>query len=218
MFRGGWRALTMSWVVMVFGSMWGCQYEQLQQQNEALWSQNKELQDELARSRLAMDALESERDGWLQQNQVSARSSSDVFMDGAAANTGTGFTEIEGVEAIQTADRVTVRVPGDVLFSPGKAMLRRQAKKTLSEIADVLKRDYASNTVLISGHTDTDPIKKSKWTDNLELSLQRAAAVHRYLQQQGADPSRMHAVGRGAWHPQSTKKKSRRVEIEVALD
>ena len=82
----------------------------------------------------------------------------------------------------------------------------------------VIKRDYPTNTVLISGHTDGDPIKKSKWADNLELSLQRAAAVHRFLHEQGADPTRMHVVGKGQWHPQSTKKKSRRVEIEVAFE
>lgn len=214
MFRGGWRSVQVGLLLVGMSPLVGCQYQQLKQENEALWSQNKELQGELARSRLALDALESERDNLLSRQDQAPQMLTTV----AAANTGTGFAEISGVEAIRTADRVTVRVPGDVLFSPGKAKLLKHAKSTLGQIADVIKRDYSSNTVLISGHTDADPIKKSKWADNLELSLQRAAAVHRYLHDQGADPTRMHAVGKGQWHPQNTKKKSRRVEIEVALE
>ena len=112
----------------------------------------------------------------------------------------------------------TVRVPGDVLFSAGKTILRKSAKKTLNQIAQVIEREYQHNIIHIKGYTDTDPIKKSKWADNLELSLQRAAAVHRHLQKQGVDPQQMEAVGLGPWHPQGSKSKSRRVEIVVILD
>ena len=103
-------------------------------------------------------------------------------------------------------------------FRRCKTTLRKSAKNTLNQIAAVIEREYQHNTIQVKGYTDTDPIKKSKWADNLDLSLQRAAAVHRYLQQQGVDPQRMEAVGLGPWHPQASKSKSRRVEIVVILD
>jgi flagellar motor protein MotB len=197
-------------MAVALGSSMGCQYDTLRMENDALWSQNKELQDELARERLALETARSE-----QTKVVATRDDGRVDILSAAANTG-GFNAIKGVETITSNDQVTVRVPGDVLFSAGKANLRSSARKTLSQIASVLKSDYPNHTVLIKGYTDADPIKKSKWADNLELSLQRAAAVHRYLDKQGVEPRSMEAVGQGQWHPRKTKKLSRRVEIIVA--
>lgn len=202
-------------LVVMSGSMLGCKYEQLQAERDSLWSQNQELQNELSQTRLALEAAQSDRDRLLAQRDE-LRNKVNVIATGAAANT--GFNQIPGVEAVRSADRITVRVPGDVLFSPGKTTLRKSARKTLDDIAQVIERDYPHNTIQIKGYTDTDPIKKSKWADNLELSLQRAAAVHRYLQKKGVDPQRMEAVGLGPWHPRASKAKSRRVEIVVILD
>ncbi len=125
------------------------------------------------------------------------------------------FSTIEGVEQIQRADGIGVRIPGDVLFNPGKVTLKSTAKRTLDRIATVLKREYGAQTIRIEGYTDTDPIKKSPWKDNLELSLQRSAAVCRYLQSRGLNAKQMYAAGFGPHAPQSTKAKSRRVEIVV---
>ena len=83
------------------------------------------------------------------------------------------------------------------------------------QIAGVIKPQYASNVIRVVGHTDTDPIKKSKWEDNLQLSMERSASVHRYLQTRGIRPQLMEAVGNGQWHPKQTKATSRRVEIVV---
>ena len=208
--RGYW-ATSVVVMAVAWGSLMGCQYDTLRMENDALWTQNKELQDELARERLALEAARAE-----QTKIVAARDDGRVDILGAAANTG-GFNAIKGVETFTSNDQVTVLVPGDVLFSAGKADLRSSARKTLNQIASVLKSDYLNHTVLIKGYTDIDPIKKSKWADNLELSLQRAAAVHRYLDKQGVDPGTMEAVGQGQWHPRKTKTLSRRVEIVVAL-
>ena len=72
-------------------------------------------------------------------------------------------------------------------------------------------------------HTDSDPIKKSKWKDNWELSAQRALSVLRYLVQRGTPEDRIRATGRGASQPiasnttASGKAKNRRVEIVVYM-
>ncbi|GAB4193098.1 MAG: hypothetical protein Kow00105_07180 [Phycisphaeraceae bacterium] len=189
----------------------GCQ-NRLKAERDALYLQNQELQEELDRARAALSAggdnaallaeIESLRAQLAAQPQPGAT---------------TGFEGIAGVEAYNTGGTVTVRVPGDILFASGKIDLKQSAKQTLNQIAQVLKTEYAGNTIRIEGYTDTDPIRKSGWKDNLELSLQRAAAVHRYLQKQGLSPENMYAAGFGEARPRETKEKSRRVEIVVVL-
>ncbi len=194
-----------------FMSLAGCQ-NRLKAERDALWTQNQELQDELDRARAALTAggdnsallaeIESLR------SQLAAQP-----VPGAA----TGFENIAGIEAYNTGGTITVRVPGDILFASGKVDLKQSALSTLSQVAAVIKSEYPGNTVRVEGYTDTDPIRKSSWKDNLELSLQRAAAVHRHLQSQGIAPDNMYAAGFGQARPRESKEKSRRVEIVVVL-
>lgn len=188
----------------------GCQ-DRLKAENHALWEQNKELQAELDRTRAARSAAENEA-ARLSAELAALRNAAPA----AAANT--GFESIEGIETDITASGIAVRVPGDVLFASGKVDLRPAAQQTLSQIAAVIQREYPNRKIRVEGYTDTDPIRKSNWKDNLELSLQRAAAVHRYLQSQGINPDRMYAAGFGEWSPRETKAQSRRVEIVVVLN
>ena len=129
----------------------------------------------------------------------------------------TGFEGIDDVTAERSGNTVTVRVASDILFASGKVDLKSTAKRTLTDVSRVLNSEYAGKTIRVEGYTDTDPIKKSGWKDNLELSLQRSAAVHRYLQQQGIDAERMYAAGFGATNTLGSKAASRRVEIVVVL-
>ena len=105
--------------------------------------------------------------------------------------------QIEGTETTTdpVAGTMTVRVPGDVVFDPGKAMIREQARTTLDKIAAALKKDYAGKPVRVEGHTDSDPIRVSKWKSNQELSEARAAAVKAYLVQKGVNASSVTTQG-----------------------
>lgn len=179
----------------------GCN-QKVKAEREALYAQNKEYEDLLAQLR-----AENERLRMQQRPAVLAPPPP------AAANT--GFTEIEQIDVIQGNGMVTVRIPGDVLFSSGKADLKNASKTTLKKIAKVLERDYAGQPIRVEGYTDTDPIKKSKWASNMELSVARASAVQSYLQQQGVPAGQMQVVGFGDAKPRATKAKSRRVEIVV---
>ena len=53
--------------VVAFGSIMGCEVDQLRAEREGLWRQNQELQDELTRSRMALDAAEADRGSLLTQ-------------------------------------------------------------------------------------------------------------------------------------------------------
>ena len=191
----------------------GCTDSRLKAERAAYHAENTELQERLQRAYAARDALAVENETLRAQIDAASQRPAPAPAPPAEANK---FAGIEGIEVIPGAGgEVTVRVPGDVLFASGKVDLRANAKRTLAQIAGVLQRDYASQTIRIEGYTDSDPIRKSKWKDNLELSLQRAAAVHRYLATQGIDADRMYAAGFGEAKPQSSKAQSRRVEIVV---
>lgn len=194
-------------------SLTGCQ-GRLKAERDALYVQNQELQDELDRARAALSAGGGGDQSALLAEIDSLRSQ---LMSQPAVGSTTAFDSIPGIEAYNTGGTITVRVPGDVLFAAGKVDLKNSAKSTLNQVAGVIRNEYGGNKVRVEGYTDSDPIRKSKWKDNLELSLQRAAAVHRHLQSQGLASDNMYAAGFGEASQRESKEKSRRVEIVVVL-
>jgi len=135
----------------------------------------------------------------------------------------TGFGEGYDVQFDPAAGTVTVTLPNTILFSPGKASLKSSTSTELDHILSVLKSKYAGREIDVVGHTDSDPIKKSKWQDNWQLSAERALSVTRYLIDHGIAPNRIRAVGCGPARPvasnatASGKAKNRRVEIVVHM-
>jgi len=124
--------------------------------------------------------------------------------------------EKEGGKYDPSRGTITVTLENNVLFASGKVSLKNESEARLQKIASIIKRDYPGREVWVMGHTDTDPIKKSGWKDNWELSTERALAVLRYLTSQGIEPKSMVAAGRGQYHPVgSSKEQNRRVEIIV---
>jgi chemotaxis protein MotB len=112
-------------------------------------------------------------------------------------------------------------IGSDVLFSSGKAALKSSGKTALSKVARDLKGNYARLPIRVYGFTDSDPIRKSKWKDNLDLSANRSMAVTRYLISKGVDDDRIETIAMGATHfltsnkTRAGKSKNRRVEIFV---
>lgn len=115
----------------------------------------------------------------------------------------------------KSGGNVVISVAGDVLFDSGKTTVKQSAKSTLNKIASDLNGKYDGHSIRIEGHTDSDPIRKSKWESNEALSRARADAVEQYLSSQGVDAGRMSTVGKGSSNPKGSKAASRRVEIVV---
>jgi chemotaxis protein MotB len=119
------------------------------------------------------------------------------------------------------AGTITVTLENTLLFSSGKATLKKTTISELDHIRSVIRQRYASMPIDIVGHTDTDPIKKSKWKDNWELSAQRSLSVLRYMQSKGMNADMIRAVAAGSSRPvasnsnASGKARNRRVEIVV---
>ena len=135
----------------------------------------------------------------------------------------TGFGEGYDVSFDAAAGTITVTLPNAILFDSGKANLRSTTSKELDHINSVLKEKYPGREIEVAGHTDTDPITKSKWADNWELSAESALTVTRYLVQKGIPEGRIKAVGCGPARPVAPnsnaagKQKNRRVEIIVHM-
>jgi len=135
----------------------------------------------------------------------------------------TGFGEGYDVSLDPSKGTITVTLPNAILFDSGKAILKRATSTELDHIHSVLRNKYSSKQIDVVGHTDTDPIKKSKWKDNWELSAQRALSVLRYLVKKGISAEKIQAVGCGQSQPiasnstASGKARNRRVEIVVHL-
>ena len=114
-----------------------------------------------------------------------------------------------------------ISVSGDFLFDSGKATLKGSANAKLQEIAAKIKSDFSNRRVFIIGHTDNDPILKTKnlWKNNLDLSVNRAMTVAEELYKLGVNQKMIYAAGQGEYNPKGpndtkeNKAKNRRVEI-----
>jgi flagellar motor protein MotB len=131
------------------------------------------------------------------------------------ASGATGFEGIDGVTVGRSAGEVTVGIAGDVLFASGSAALRPEAKSSLDRVVSNIKERYPGRVIRVEGHTDTDPIRKSKWETNERLSSERALAVEAYLVSRGLDNKVVYSAAFGSAQPKNSKKDSRRVEIVI---
>lgn len=138
------------------------------------------------------------------------------------ASQATGFGGMD-VTFDAAAGTITVTLPNTILFESGKAELKGARNRELDTITSVLSSKYPGRKVDVVGHTDTDPIRRSGWKDNWELSAQRALSVVRYLVNKGIPGSSVRACGCGSARPvaqNSTpagKAKNRRVEVVVYM-
>lgn len=115
-----------------------------------------------------------------------------------------------------------ISIPSEVTFPSGKAELTKKGQEALQAVARTLLKEHKVGKYWIEGHTDSDPIKKSKWGSNRELSVERAMAVLHYLVESCDLPDEQCVVaGHGQYEPiagntdNAGKARNRRVEIVV---
>ena len=117
---------------------------------------------------------------------------------------------------------VYVNISDKLLFSSGSATVTKRAKEVLGKVATVVK-NKPDFEFMVEGHTDSDKVKSTApFKDNWDLSVLRATAVVRILQDDfGVSPARMTAAGRGEYVPVADndssegKAKNRRTRIVV---
>jgi len=111
-----------------------------------------------------------------------------------------------------------ISVPGEVLFASGKATLSGSGRSTIARLAADIRSRYADRDIYVFGHTDAQPIRKSKWKDNWELGAQRALTVVRTLSSMGIPKDHLVQANCGEYRPAAMRGKAnqpqnRRVEF-----
>jgi flagellar motor protein MotB len=188
------------------------QLEQFQVENSDLRGENQRLESALAECDLSNDAIATEN-ARIQAENARLRQEIAQLQSRPAATS--GFEGIDGIGVSARGGEIVVEVAGDVLFDSGSVTLKADSRQRLNQIASVIQQRYPNNRIRIAGHTDTDPIRRSKWETNERLSAERALAVQDYLATRGVAKNRTYAAAFGPSQPKSTKAQSRRVEIII---
>ena len=125
------------------------------------------------------------------------------------------------VQVRDLADRSIVVIKGDGFFEPGSSVIADRTRPLLTRIAAGLQATPGS--VLITGHTDNQPISTLRYPSNWHLSQDRANAVRALLADSGVKPERMRAEGKADAEPVDSnatpagRARNRRVEITLII-
>ena len=140
-----------------------------------------------------------------------------VQVDGAGCEIKVTTTVVNPVRVVVTEEdrRIVAEAIRNLEFDFGKSTLRSTSYPTLNKVAELLKsKDFS---LKLAGHTDDVGSDAA----NMKLSKDRAESVKSYLVSQGANASRIEAVGYGESQPISSNKtakgrqENRRVEFTL---
>lgn len=124
----------------------------------------------------------------------------------------------ELIDVTESEKGVVVSLESDQLFDSGDAEIHPARLEVLDTIAMLFR--YATNDILIMGHTDNVPTSGKRFESNWELSTYRALSVLYYMTDAaGLDPERLASGGFGDQMPRfpndtdEHREKNRRVEF-----
>jgi len=125
------------------------------------------------------------------------------------------------VEIIVKGSAVMVSLSDKMLFRTASAQVNQKAYNVLQKVAQIIN-DNEDVDILIEGHTDNVPIANNNHKDNWDLSVNRATAVARVLQNKfDVDPAKMTAAGRAEYIPktdnESSKGRSQNRRTEIII-
>lgn len=95
---------------------------------------------------------------------------------------------------------VYISLSDKVIFKSGSYEISSRAREILSKVATVIN-GKPNFEAMVEGHTDNVPYKSGVLIDNWDLSVKRATAIVRELQNLGVSPSRLVAAGRADYVP-----------------
>lgn len=96
---------------------------------------------------------------------------------------------------------VFISISDKLLFDSGSYNVSKQAESVLGKVATVVN-NKPDIDFMVEGHTDSVPFKKGELLDNWDLSVKRATAVVRVLQNKfNVNPTRITAAGRSYYQP-----------------
>jgi len=126
------------------------------------------------------------------------------------------IAQIPGAEVKRVGEGINVTFDSGVLFGHDRDDLTPDARKKLSDLADILNK-YPDTYVLVEGHTDATGTD----TYNMDLSRRRASTVATYLKTEDIKSQRIITKWYGEDQPkysndsESDRAKNRRVEFAI---
>ncbi|WP_078553053.1 flagellar motor protein MotB [Bacillus alkalicellulosilyticus] len=120
-----------------------------------------------------------------------------------------------------TREGLLVTINDQILFDSGDANMKKEARKMVVKLADILASDPPKR-IQISGHTDNRPIYNSQFRSNWELSSVRALNVMNiFLENEDVIPKQLSIAGYGEYQPIASndtaegRERNRRVEVLI---
>ena len=188
--------------------------EQLEEKERTLMVESlrlEELQNELKERSAKIEEL---------QNLINAKEAKMQQLKDAISSALHNF-EGKGLTVEHRNGKIYVSMENKLLFNSGSWAVGSEGKKAVEQLASVLAENSDIN-VLIEGHTDNVPYNGSTISDNWDLSVKRATAIVRILENKKVNPMQITAAGRSEYVPVGTnetkegKAKNRRIEIILA--
>lgn len=117
--------------------------------------------------------------------------------------------------------QLLITISDNALFPSGSASIKADSQKLASAIGQMLQQ-YPDYEILVTGHTDNQPINTTEFPSNWELSSKRAINFMKILLENSAfDPKRFSAIGYGEFRPLESnvtdagRAVNRRVEVSI---
>ena len=117
-------------------------------------------------------------------------------------------------------DWLEIELNSGLLFPSGSSSPTNAARDILTVIYEVI--GSTTNYIRVRGYTDNQPISTEIFTSNWELSVFRATAILRVLEELTLNPARMAIEGYGQYYPNADnttatgRAKNRRVVIAIS--
>jgi len=121
------------------------------------------------------------------------------------------------IEVTQAKGGALILLKGDHLFAPGSARPDAQLIPVIAKVARML--DKMPGAIVVTGHTDDQPIRTARFPSNWELSTERARSVAAVMAREIKDRDRLRAEGLADSEPlvpntsAANRAKNRRVAI-----
>jgi chemotaxis protein MotB len=127
-------------------------------------------------------------------------------------------SDFDGIDVNYDENKISLMVSEQLSFEGGEYDLKEEAKPLLLNLVEPINQSKFD--INIEGHSDTLTNPK---INNIDLSLNRALAVARFLISNGIDKQKVSVSGSGPYRPIETnrtvegRKHNRRVEVNIII-
>ncbi len=182
------------------------QLADMQQTNDRLLATIKDLNRALEKEKIAREA-----------RLAKVKNTYDQLVNALEEEIKRGELTISNLEG-----KLSVNLLNKILFDSGKTTIKKNGKKVLKSLGDVLNK-FPDKALQIAGHTDNVQISsrlKERYPSNWELSTARATSVVHFLQDKvGLPGERLVAAGYSEYQPVASndtpegRAQNRRIQI-----